>query len=643
LVIARSGTHAARASSKSKAKQKIIDRLVDYQDLNVLLKRPLKDGREYDRYFNDSSCRPKYLGKSDTAFTVRQMKKWAYANARQTKKLALGEFAGKTLQDTCNAIFDFLFHHVQYELDGTDQNLKSPACTWATREKGTDCKSYSIFASTILTNLGIKHYFRRVKQPNDLWSGQGIDPNLWSHVYVIVPKNQKNPRTNKNEYFVIDATVSGNNEVSYSAKSDTFMSKVNLPHYGLQAPARTPSLSDGRVPFGDRRNAVSESRCTCTPIATPTPQPLSPIDPIPFGPKQIIGGSSLGPEISVPKSPSTPVLVPIRTTRTTTPTAPPPPRTTIRNVEGSNLRRITALKSPARNGLGFYNSGQSGVAPTTGNTKGQDWATFGASIYSSATQGAAQNRAATQYGSREEKLNAIGKSGATSAIFHTVGSGAAAFTYGISAILTLIPAETWEKTFGQWFKDGFKCYGASWTPTTAQQTFNIEAEYIKQKLVETMYSWDGMTFTDIEASINAFWEFFYNVQSGSRRWLDDNARDCTRDGLKLLVESLNNLVKELETGISKALSGGGHLVQKAGTKKVTYAQNKDNGYPGGHPPYDINVPQFKIKVNPAVLQPEEQQAVQIYEKEVKKTQAGFGTTGILALAALAAGAYIYNS
>ncbi|WP_275552710.1 hypothetical protein, partial [Tenacibaculum piscium] len=133
-----------------------------------------------------------------------------------------------------------LFHHFQYKIDGSNQNLRSPACSWSSRQSGIDCKSYSIFASTTLLNLGINHYLRRIKQ--SATAG-------FSHVYVIVPKNQKNPKNLKHGYFTIDGTLPTIEEPEFYEKSDIYM-EAELPIYGLagtQPPVQNPK---GQNPKG---------------------------------------------------------------------------------------------------------------------------------------------------------------------------------------------------------------------------------------------------------------------------------------------------------------------------------------------------------------------------------------------------------
>ena len=67
----------------------------------------------------------------------------------------------KNLEDTCRAVWDFIYRHIQYKLDkrGVEQ-LRRPARTWLDRKTGVDCDCMSIFASSVLANLNIPHSFR---------------------------------------------------------------------------------------------------------------------------------------------------------------------------------------------------------------------------------------------------------------------------------------------------------------------------------------------------------------------------------------------------------------------------------------------------------------------------------------------------
>lgn len=92
---------------------------------------------------------------------------------KQTKALA-PSFKGKSERETCRRIHDFLMG-LRYKADGNDQNIKLPSALL--KSKIADCKSYSLFTSAILSNLGIPHSLVYTS----------YDPNqpIPAHVYVI--------------------------------------------------------------------------------------------------------------------------------------------------------------------------------------------------------------------------------------------------------------------------------------------------------------------------------------------------------------------------------------------------------------------------------------------------------------------------
>ncbi|WP_158651244.1 transglutaminase-like domain-containing protein [Pseudotamlana carrageenivorans] len=125
------------------------------------------------------------------------MKKVILQTLGETKKLA-EKLKGSTVNETVKNIKDFVYWHVQYKQDITDQQLYSPSHTWAKRATGVDCKSYSIMVSSILTNLGIENSLRQIKQIS-------YKPDYWTHVYVVLPAHN----------LVIDGTVVYNHEPLY--------------------------------------------------------------------------------------------------------------------------------------------------------------------------------------------------------------------------------------------------------------------------------------------------------------------------------------------------------------------------------------------------------------------------------------------
>ncbi|PKH51416.1 hypothetical protein CXF68_12315 [Tenacibaculum sp. Bg11-29] len=181
--------------------------------LNSALYRNVKTHTKYDRYFTKTPCKATFLGSYTTTGGMQQMVEWAFKYKNFTKEISK-KLKGRNLKETVANIYQFTYDHIQYQADGYDQQLRSPSCTWNVRLEGVDCKSYSLFVSTILTNLNIPHSFRKVKQPSS--------PSRWSHVYVQIPSG--------NETLIIDPTLRVNTEVKYIQKEDM---EVKLDYYGL--------------------------------------------------------------------------------------------------------------------------------------------------------------------------------------------------------------------------------------------------------------------------------------------------------------------------------------------------------------------------------------------------------------------------
>lgn len=195
-------------------------------NIDNLLKRALLSGQEYEPLFPSVNCDKSALGNGNTFDTVRLIKNMVVKYNHQTIKVAT-LLQKSTLKETCDKIYWFLYNHIQYKADGQEQMLRSPACAFKQRVVGVDCKTYSIFASCLLSNLGIRHYIRQIKQPS-------FRPDLYTHVYVIVPLDQVKGDVKKG-YLIIDGTTSNNREPIYTMAHDT---EVNLPHYGLNAPRK---------------------------------------------------------------------------------------------------------------------------------------------------------------------------------------------------------------------------------------------------------------------------------------------------------------------------------------------------------------------------------------------------------------------
>ena len=151
--------------------------------------------------------------------TVDLMKRVVWKYIDDTKGIA-PVLKGKTLNETCENTWNFLYHHIQYKLDerGLEQ-LRRPARSWSDRKSGIDCDCFSIFTSSILTNLQIPHSFRITK-----YGG-----TQFQHVYVVVP--------NESETLVIDPVLSDYNyEKPHSEHKDFAMNLSGIDVAVLSGP-----------------------------------------------------------------------------------------------------------------------------------------------------------------------------------------------------------------------------------------------------------------------------------------------------------------------------------------------------------------------------------------------------------------------
>lgn len=178
-----------------------------------------------------SSCEKVRKSKGNTHTSIELMIQQVVKHYKQVSKIA-PILKGKNLEITCVNIHSFLYNHFQYLADKEDQILRSPACSWQQRFKGIDCKSYSIIASCLLINLKIKHYIRKIKQPN-------FNPAGYTHVYIVVPYNQ-NTGDLKQGYFTIDGTLKTTIEPTFIETKDFYM---DLPHFALNGTTETGGTS----------------------------------------------------------------------------------------------------------------------------------------------------------------------------------------------------------------------------------------------------------------------------------------------------------------------------------------------------------------------------------------------------------------
>lgn len=183
--------------------------------------RPIAPGNGYDALFPRPDRRDRTLVRDgEVGDTLELMRRVVWTYRDDTRGLApLLRHPG--LEETCRAIWAFIYGHIQYRLDkkGLEQ-LRRPARTWQERRQGVDCDCMSIFASSVLLNLGIPHAFRvtRYASPH------------WQHVYVIVPRPGGG-------HHVIDGVLSRfDHEKPYADKMDYDMDMKGIDVAVLSGP-----------------------------------------------------------------------------------------------------------------------------------------------------------------------------------------------------------------------------------------------------------------------------------------------------------------------------------------------------------------------------------------------------------------------
>lgn len=147
----------------------------------------------------------------------------------QTKNFA-PMLLGANDNETCQNIWKFIHGNIRYVKDPVGfEKVKSPAKTW--KDRYGDCKSMSLFAGSILKNLGIPYAYRFTS-----YEKRGN----YTHVYVVAAGQ-----------YIIDA-VHGkyNEEVPYEKKKDYQMTKIAyLGSIPTQKNIVTRDERTGYIPF----------------------------------------------------------------------------------------------------------------------------------------------------------------------------------------------------------------------------------------------------------------------------------------------------------------------------------------------------------------------------------------------------------
>jgi hypothetical protein len=167
-------------------------------------KRNIKSGEEYDHLFPKAEGDTSTIRKNaNVAHTVAFIPKVVNETLDQSKRITQ-LLKGKTTYETCSNIWHFVYQHIAYRKDqeGYEQ-IRSPARAWHDRRKGVDCDCYSVFISSILTNVHVPHILRITKYHRD----------YFQHIYPVVLSGGK-------EIVMDCVTDQFNYEVPYSEKKD---------------------------------------------------------------------------------------------------------------------------------------------------------------------------------------------------------------------------------------------------------------------------------------------------------------------------------------------------------------------------------------------------------------------------------------
>jgi hypothetical protein len=170
----------------------------------------VQSGKEYDHLFPRAMLTTITKKEGATvADTIRFIPQVVKDTLFHTNKIAK-VLKGNTVRESCENIWHFVYDHIAYKKDeeGKEQ-VRSPARAWHDRGniQGVDCDCYSVFISSVLSNLKIKHKLRITKYKED----------RFQHIYPIVPLND-------GSYITIDCVVRNfDYEEPYSEKKDTDM------------------------------------------------------------------------------------------------------------------------------------------------------------------------------------------------------------------------------------------------------------------------------------------------------------------------------------------------------------------------------------------------------------------------------------
>lgn len=179
--------------------------------------RNILPGTEFDLYFPKPERTDPLLAADGT--NDQTLETFIPQVVRQTltdtAKIAL-VLKRETIEATVQAIWNFCYTYIQYKQDNPwQEEIRRPARSWADRKSGIDCDCYSVFISSILTNMRIPHTVRMAAYKHD---------RGFQHVYVVVPKKANSSLNQKGDYYTLDPVMDAfNAEKPFLFKKDKVM------------------------------------------------------------------------------------------------------------------------------------------------------------------------------------------------------------------------------------------------------------------------------------------------------------------------------------------------------------------------------------------------------------------------------------
>lgn len=219
-------------------------------------KRHIKSGKEYDHLFPIAEGNNSTIRKNANVYhTVAFIPKVVNETLDQTKQLAEQLKANNTYE-TCKNIWHFVYEYINYKKDATGyEQIRSPARAWHDRFTGVDCDCYSVFISSILSNLGISHTLRITKYHRD----------YFQHIYPVVPF--------QNGYITMDCVTDRfNYEVPFSEKKDYPMDLQYLS--GFDDGLEINGAGDGMAELGKLIQRKMSGGKKPLPVKARTPVPV---------------------------------------------------------------------------------------------------------------------------------------------------------------------------------------------------------------------------------------------------------------------------------------------------------------------------------------------------------------------------------